>query len=150
MLTAKQSRFIDEYLRDLNATQAAIRAGYSQNTAYRIGWENLRKPQIALAVNQKREIVQERNELSQDWVIAKLVANAERAMQAEPVRDNKGNETGEYTYQGNVANKALELLGKYLGIPGFAATITNDNRSLNLNGLSVEELKALAQYVGGR
>ncbi|MFR7383035.1 MAG: terminase small subunit, partial [[Clostridium] leptum] len=45
-LTAKQQRFVDEYLIDLNATQAAIRAGYSEKTAFSIGTENLRKPLI--------------------------------------------------------------------------------------------------------
>ena len=39
-LTAKQERFVDEYLVDLNATQAAIRAGYSKNSARQIGDEN--------------------------------------------------------------------------------------------------------------
>ena len=45
-LTAKQQRFCDEYLIDLNATQAAIRAGYSKKTAYAIGNENLNKLEI--------------------------------------------------------------------------------------------------------
>lgn len=45
-LTAKQQRFCDEYLIDLNATQAAIRAGYSEKTARKIGQENLTKPDI--------------------------------------------------------------------------------------------------------
>lgn len=45
-LTAKQRRFCDEYLIDLNATQAAIRAGYSKKTARKIGQENLTKPDI--------------------------------------------------------------------------------------------------------
>ena len=45
-LTAKQQRFCDEYLIDLNATQAAIRAGYSEKTARQIGTENLSKPSI--------------------------------------------------------------------------------------------------------
>ena len=46
---------MDEYLIDLNATQAAIRAGYSQRTAHSIGWENLKKPQIQTALQQRRE-----------------------------------------------------------------------------------------------
>ena len=150
MLTAKQARFVDEYLIDLNATDAAVRSGYSPKTAHATGWENLRKPEIAAAINAKREIVQARNELTQDWVINKLVENVERAMSAVPVRDNRGEPTGEYTYQGSVANKGLELLGKYLGIAGFATTVTNDNRTLNLNGLNVDELKALASYVRSR
>lgn len=45
-LTAKQERFCEEYIIDLNATQAAIRAGYSSDTAYSIGSENLKKPEI--------------------------------------------------------------------------------------------------------
>ncbi len=49
-LTAKQQRFVDEYLIDLNATQAAIRAGYSPKSAYSIGQENLKKPEIQEAI----------------------------------------------------------------------------------------------------
>ena len=49
-LTPKQTRFVREYLVDLNGTQAAIRAGYSPKTAEQIGWENLRKPQIVAAI----------------------------------------------------------------------------------------------------
>lgn len=45
-MTAKQKRFCEEYLIDLNATQAAIRAGYSEKTAYSIGNENLKKPEV--------------------------------------------------------------------------------------------------------
>lgn len=45
-LTAKQQRFCDEYLIDMNITQAAIRAGYSKKTAYAIGQENLKKPMV--------------------------------------------------------------------------------------------------------
>ncbi len=49
-LTPKQARFVEEYMIDLNATQAAIRAGYSKRTAGRMGTENLSKPVIAAAV----------------------------------------------------------------------------------------------------
>lgn len=54
-LTPKQARFVDEYLVDLNATQAAIRAGYSAKTARAIGYENLTRPNIALAIEAKRK-----------------------------------------------------------------------------------------------
>ncbi len=46
-MTKKQKRFVEEYLIDLNATQAAIRAGYSPTTAKEIGCENLTKPNIS-------------------------------------------------------------------------------------------------------
>jgi phage terminase small subunit len=54
-VTPKQERFVAEYLVDLNATQAAIRAGYSEKTASSIGEENLRKPEIAAAVAEKTQ-----------------------------------------------------------------------------------------------
>ena len=50
-MTKKQKRFVEEYLIDLNATQAAIRAGYSPDTAKSIGSENLTKPDIRAAVD---------------------------------------------------------------------------------------------------
>lgn len=52
-LTDKQTAFVNEYLHDFNATQAAIRAGYSQKTAYSIGQENLRKPDISAAIKER-------------------------------------------------------------------------------------------------
>ena len=49
-MTPKQQRFVEEFLIDLNATQAAIRAGYSENAAKEQGYENLTKPHIAEAI----------------------------------------------------------------------------------------------------
>lgn len=54
-LTDKQQRFIEEYCVDFNATQAAIRAGYSEKTAYSIGEENLRKPDISEKIKEHLE-----------------------------------------------------------------------------------------------
>lgn len=54
-LNARQLRFIDEYLIDMNATQAAIRAGYSKKTAAEQGYDLLRHPQIAPAIAAKRQ-----------------------------------------------------------------------------------------------
>ena len=52
-LTVKQQRFIEEYCTDFNATQAAIRAGYSEKTAYSMGWQNLRKLEISEAIKMR-------------------------------------------------------------------------------------------------
>lgn len=71
-LTAKQIRFIDEYLVDSNATQAAIRAGYSEKTAYQIGAENLRKPQIKAEIERRQKDLQRRTEVSQERVVKEL------------------------------------------------------------------------------
>lgn len=71
-LTAKQKRFVEEYLVDLNATQAAIRAGYSQDTARSIGCENLTKPDIQDAINEAVEERSKRVEITQDMVLREL------------------------------------------------------------------------------
>ena len=71
-LSAKQTLFVSEYLKDLNATQAAIRAGYSEKTARVIGAENLTKPAIAVAVEKAQEDLGKRNEITQDRVIKEL------------------------------------------------------------------------------
>lgn len=71
-LTPKQKRFVEEYLIDLNATQAAIRAGYSQRTARQIGEENLSKPDIFSAVQEAQAKRSERTEITQDMVLQEL------------------------------------------------------------------------------
>ncbi|PHP66715.1 terminase small subunit [Zhengella mangrovi] len=77
-LTAKQRRFVDEYLVDLNATQAAIRAGYSAKTAAAVGHENLKKPDIAAAVQERQAKAAERAQITVDNVIAGLALEARR------------------------------------------------------------------------
>lgn len=68
-LTPKQQRFVDEYLIDLNATQAAIRAGYSVKTAQVISAENLLKPIIQSAIQEALQKQQARTEITADWVL---------------------------------------------------------------------------------
>ncbi|QYM73370.1 terminase small subunit [Pseudochrobactrum sp. Wa41.01b-1] len=63
-LTTKQERFVTEYLVDLNATQAAIRAGYSEKTARQTGSENLSKPDIADAIADAHNKIAEKAEWS--------------------------------------------------------------------------------------
>jgi hypothetical protein len=58
----------------------------------------------------------ERTAIDKEWVIERLRENVERAMQARPVLDRAGNPTGSYAYNGAAANRALELLGKELGM----------------------------------
>ena len=72
-LTQKQRLFVDEYLIDLNATQAAIRAGYSKRTAGQIGDENLKKPQIAQAIKEAMDSRSQRAQVNADYVLSRLV-----------------------------------------------------------------------------
>ncbi len=71
-LTPKQARFVEEFLVDLNATQAAIRAGYSQKTAGQIGEQNLKKLEVAAAVQEAQAARAKRTEITQDMVLREL------------------------------------------------------------------------------
>ena len=71
-MTPKQSAFVAEYLVDMNATQAALRAGYSHKTAAKIGHELTTKPAILMAINQEIEARSKRTQISADNVIAEL------------------------------------------------------------------------------
>lgn len=71
-LTAKQAKFVIEYLLDLNITKAAIRAGYKEKTAYQTGSENLRKPSIEKALLRAREILQLNTGITAERVIQEL------------------------------------------------------------------------------
>lgn len=123
-LTAKQAVFVREYLIDLNATQAAIRAGYSGKTAGAIGDENLKKPEIAEAIQAAMDARSERTEITADYVLKSIYSTMERCKQAEPVFDRKGDpveielEDGTmaraYTFNAGGVLKGAELLGKHL------------------------------------
>lgn len=120
-LTPKQELFIKEYLVDLNATQAAIRAGYSEKTAKVIGHENLTKPDIRARIDELQNQRAEKVELDAEWVLRNLQTVVERSLQAVPVtkwdyEEKKLLETGEYTFDSSGANRALELVGKHLGM----------------------------------
>ncbi len=75
-LTPQQSRFVEEYLVDLNATQAAIRAGYSKKTANEQGAQLLAKLSIREAVAEAQEARSERTGITQDEVIQGLKKEA--------------------------------------------------------------------------
>lgn len=88
MLKGKQQAFVDEYLIDLNATQAAIRAGYSKNTARSIGQENLTKPDIAKAIKEHQLKAQKRSETTLDDILNELDENRNAALTAETVQSS--------------------------------------------------------------
>ena len=137
-MTAKQQRFCDEYLIDLNATQAAIRAGYSKKTAYSIGQENLNKPEIKEYIEKRMAEKESALIADQNEVMKYLTAVMRREM-AENVVVTVSKERSFYAPDDNGtmrkntvkeevpqvveiparlsdANKAAELLGKAYGI----------------------------------
>lgn len=137
-MTKKQKRFIEEYLIDLNATQAAIRAGYSPDTAYSIGNENMKKPEIKTRIDKAMAERSKRTGVNADRVVMELakiafvnagdVIDAETAtVKPDAARDDtaaiqsvKVKTFGEDGLEREVKMadklKALELLGKHLGM----------------------------------
>lgn len=140
-LTAKQKRFVSEYLIDLNATQAAIRAGYSEKTAAVIGAENLKKPNIADAVQQAMEKREKRAEISQDEVIQDLrelrdICMGRKAIKVMTIVKNAREGTAEPVetegkmFEPAAANRSLELLGKHLNMFTDKVDLSNSDGSM--------------------
>jgi phage terminase small subunit len=125
-LTPKQERFITEYMIDLNATQAAIRAGYSPKTAMEQGYQLLQKTSVKNMIEVEQNKRAGKVGLDSEWVLRRLKTISDRCIQEEPVLDNQGNPTGEYKFDSSGANKATELIGKHLGM-------FKDNVNLNAN-----------------
>ena len=120
-LTPKQQRFVEEYLIDLNATQSAIRAGYSEKTANEQGSRLLANVSISEAIAEAQNKRAERTEITQDYVLTNIQKVIERCMQVQQV-DNclTQTEDGElaqaFMFKEQGALKGLELLGKHLGM----------------------------------
>lgn len=137
-LTEKQKRFVQEYLVDLNATQAAIRAGYSKKTAQQIATENLSKPVIQAEIQRWQSKLQSRLEITQEKVLRELAAVAfangtdfvtvtqtgsvhitpTDELPEEKKKAIAAIKEGQYGTEVKLYDKvrALELLGKHLGV----------------------------------
>lgn len=114
-LNPRQQQFVREYIIDLNATQAAIRAGYSEKSARAVASRLLTDANISTAVEQAKAARAEKTGISQDYVLDVINQTIQRCLQAEPVRDKEGNPTGEYKFDASAVLKGAELLGRHLG-----------------------------------
>lgn len=161
-MTKKQKRFVEEYLIDLNATQAAIRAGYSPDTAYSIGQENLKKPEIKMRIEKAMAERSRRTGINQDRVLRELarvafanasdVINMEDAtLRADASEDDTaaiqsvkvktfGEDGVEREIKMGDKLKALELIGKHLGM-------FKDNLSLTVD--TSPKLDDIISQIGG-
>ena len=149
MLTPRQRRFVDEYLIDLNGTQAAIRAGYSQKTARQIGQKLLTKVDIQQAISAAQAARQERTELTADEVIRDLrevrdVCLGRKSVKVVEVVKFEGeatpHEVDALVFDANGANKALELLGKHIGMFGYKLDVTSNGQTVSSGVLVVPEV----------
>lgn len=125
-LNPKQSLFVDEYLKDLNATQAAIRAGYSKKTADQQASRLLTNVKVREYLAQRQSERSKRIEITQDFVLQTILETVQRCRQVAPVLDRAGNQIFVETPDGEEAPafefdaknvlKGLELLGKHLRV----------------------------------
>lgn len=133
-LTPKQQRFVQEYLIDLNATQAAIRAGYSPKNADCIGPKLLAKPQIAALIAAAKQQRAERTGIDADWVLQQLkeIYDTDRTaiytddQKLRPIKDwperlrrlLRGIKKSELLFYGDPV-RVLELIGKHVAVNAF-------------------------------
>lgn len=161
-LTKKQKQFVDEYLIDLNATQAAIRAGYSPDTANEQGSQNLAKLSIRTQIDKAMAARSRRTGINQDRVIRELariafvnvadVINSKDATLREDASEDdtaaiqsvKVKTFGEDGVEREIKMadklKALELLGKHLGMY---------QNNLNVTVETSEKLDDIMSQLGG-
>lgn len=167
-MTQKQKRFVEEYLIDLNATQAAIRAGYSPSSAADIGSENLRKPDIRSSIDKKMAERSKRTGVNADRVLMELAkigfVNATNvidikngtlkegvtledtaAIQSVKVKKipTKNGEGIEREIKLADKIKALELIGKHLGM--FI-----EKMDMNVEVEQSEKLEEIIRQIGGK
>ena len=99
-LTAKQERFCREYIIDYNGTQAAIRSGYSENTAQEIASENLSKPIIKSKIETLQAEIAKKLDITTEFLTNELLENHKLARKEKKINDS---------------NKAIELVGRLHG-----------------------------------
>ena len=158
-LTPKQQRFVEEYLIDLNATQAAIRAGYSEKTAQQMGSENLLKPVIAKAIQEAQNKRTEQTQIDAAYVLKRLVEIDQ--MDVLDIMDDNGNvkpiKDWPKTWRQYISNietisledevgwlkkikwpdkvKNLELLGRHVSVGAFKDKVEHSGK-LEIQSLS--------------
>ena len=145
-----RERFVEEYLIDLNATQAATRAGYSSKTAYAQGHRLLKDPRIAVAISAAAAARSVRVEVTQDYVLETAVQVVERCMERAPVMERENGEmvqkvtlAGAHVWQfdSRGAIAGLGLLAKHVGL----GERPNININVDLDQLTDAQLQHLAQ-----
>lgn len=117
-MTDKQKKFVDEYLIDLNATQAAIRAGYSHKTAYSIGEENLKKPELKAYIDEQLELLHSKRTADAQEVLEYLtsVMRGEHTEQALQLVGDGVQIITSIDVSAKERLKAAELIGKRYGM----------------------------------
>jgi phage terminase small subunit len=147
-LTIKQKTFVDEYLIDCNATQAAIRAGYSAKTANRTASENLSKPVIQKAITIAKQERAERTKINADYVLQQIAEFLDCSFGRRPIKkvvnidgEFQSVEVSEFSHSG--VGKALELMGKHVSVQAINDKQTVEHSVVDrIAAMSPEEREA--------
>ena len=149
---AQHEKFVQEIVKGSSHGNAYLAAGYkakNPSVASAAATRLLKDVKIQERVNELQKRAEEKTVLTKAWVLNRLIENVNRAMTAIPVLDREGSATGEYKYEGSVANRALELLGKEqgmfvdrkeLGAPGEFERMSDEELRLHI----LTEVEALA------
>jgi phage terminase small subunit len=111
-MTPKQEAFVREYLIDLNATQAAIRAGYSEATAYSQGQRMLKNVEVAAALTEAKEQRAEKCDIDALWVLREAKDLYQAARTAEKLSD---------------AATALKMVGAHVDVQAFKERVAQEH-----------------------
>lgn len=158
-LTDKQELFCHEYLVDLNATQAAVRAGYSEKTAQEQASRLLSNVMVQCRIAQLKAERNERVQINADYVLRQAVKLHERCMQevspkvnrkGEQITDEFGNPL--FVFDSSGASKALEIIGKHTNVQAFidrskTEIITDHISDSQLSGLNTETLREIRDII---
>ena len=125
-LTPKQQAFVREYLIDLNATHSAIRAGYSDKTAYSVGHENLNKPEIAKAIAEAQAKRSEKCDIDALWVLRQAKETYEAAREADKLSE---------------AVSALKLVGAHVDIQAFKERTAHEHSGAIIHEITIRGIE---------
>jgi phage terminase small subunit len=139
----KHEHFAGLVAKGVNATEAAVTAGFAEKRACVTGSELLKRAEVAVRIAELRQIATERfaekSGIDKAWVMNELVEIVKMGKQAEPVLDKDGEAIGEYKQNLAASNKALELIGKELAM----FVDRSEVRTGPLDAMEHDELKAL-------
>lgn len=124
----KQERFAHEYLKDLNAKEAAIRAGYTVRRAKETGCDLLKSPHVIKIITEAAAARNAKCDVDATYVLMQSKEMLERCMGGKPILDSEGNKTGEeYQFDSSGVGKALKLLGEHVAVNAFKGVDQSGN-----------------------
>jgi len=138
-LTDMQEKFCEEYLVDLNMTQAALRAGYSPTRAAAQASNLVDKPQVRQRIQELKAVRSEKTAISAEWVLRECVESYH--YNKEKIVDRHGNEV---MRNPSVAAKFLEMAGRHVGVRAFDPKVEPEQEK-SLSELTIDQLIGLRQ-----